>query len=261
MAVVCVPGTTIAGDMVQHDYAQPVLYMSSGATIKESAALAATAASSLLYWDSVAGEPAVWDTDKTAAWLDSNKQETTCAAGAQVVFGDDADLNKAVQIAPEGVSASTVEISGSGYQFSGGDMVVTERLSAVKSAALDSVLVIGSTDTPLDIQVAEGEHLTISVLETAFAGTHEHHIYEHGSFKKTGTGTLTITNATHGSITSATVTEGVLALGDGVSLDVGANEIKGGTLENVEMQLTGEIVRAVSGNVAMAHNVIKSADG
>ena len=122
MAVVCVPGTTIAGDMVQHDYAQPVLYMSSGATIKESSALAATAAPSLLYWDSVAGEPAVWDTDQTAAWLDSNAQETTCAAGAQVVFGERANLNKAVQIAPEGVSVSTVEITGSGYHSSAAEI-------------------------------------------------------------------------------------------------------------------------------------------
>ncbi len=259
MAVVCVPGTTIAGDVLQ--YEQPVLYTSSGVIVKERAALAASEAPSLLYWDSVAGESAVWDTDKTAAWLDSNAQETTCAAGAQVVFGEGANLNKSVQIAPEGVTASTVKITGSGYRFSDGDMVVTERLSAEKSATLDSVLVIGSTETPLHIDVADGEQLTTRVLETIFSGTHEHHIYEKGSFEKNGNGTLTITEAVHGAITGATVNAGVLELAPTVSLDVGANEILGGSLENVEMLITGEVDRPVSGNVATAHNIIKSADG
>ncbi len=181
--------------------------------------------------------------------------------GSQAVFGEGDDLDKSVEIAPEGMSASTVEITGSDYQFSGGDMVVTERVSAEKSATMDNVLVIGSSSTPLEIQVAGGAQLTTRVLETAYTGTHEHHIYEQGSFVKSGDGTLSITEAVHGAITGATVTEGKLELGADVSLDVGANEIKGGTLENVEMLISGEIERAVSGDVATAHNVITSADG
>lgn len=181
--------------------------------------------------------------------------------GSQAVFGEGEDLNKSVEIAPEGMSASTVEISGSGYHFSGGDMVVTERVSAEKSATMDNALVIGSSSTPLEIRVAGDEQLTTRVLETAFTGSLEHHIYAQGSFVKSGEGTLSITEAVHGVITGATVTGGKLELGSEVSLDVGANKIKGGTLENVEMLISGEINRPVSGDVATAHNVITSADG
>ena len=140
-------------------------------------------------------------------------------------------------------------------------MVVTERVSAEKSATMDNVLVIGSSSTPLEIQVAGDEQLTTRVLETAFTGSHEHHIYAQGSFVKSGEGTLSITEAVHGAITGATVTGGKLELGSAVSLDVGANAIKGGTLENVKMLISGEINRPVSGDVATAHNVITSADG
>lgn len=261
MAVVCIPGTTIALDVAHNEFIRQPLYISSGVTVAWNMDSSATAAANSLYWDSDSGEPAVWDTEQTAVWEDANEEETTFESGAQVVFGKGTGLNKSVEIAPEGVHVSSVDITGSAYQFSGGDMVVTERVNAEQSATINSVLVIGSSDAPLTIQVAEGEQLTTSVLETAFSGSHEHHIYEHGSFVKNGAGTLHITDAVHGSITGATVTKGVLSLGTDVSLDVGANEIKGGTLENVEMQLTGEIVRAVSGNVATAHNVIKSADG
>ncbi len=253
LAVVCLPATTIAADAVPNAYTQPIFYTGSG--------LALAANTNPLYWDSVADESAVWDTVNTLAWVDENSVKTPYAAGSQAVFGEGADLNKSVEIAPEGMSASTVEISGSGYQFSGGDMVVTERVSAEKSATMDNVLVIGSSSTPLEIQVAGDEQLTIRVLETAFTGSHEHHIYAQGSFVKSGEGTLSITEAVHGAITGATVTGGKLELGSAVSLDVGANEIKGGTLENVEMLISGEINRPVSGEVATAHNVITSADG
>ena len=260
MAVVCVPGMTIAAEAVQKGYAQQELYISYNVTPAMSLTLAAAEAPVTLYWDSTSGESAVWDTVSTVTWR-NGKEETAYEAGAQVVFGEGADLNKSVQITSDGVSASTVEITGNGYQFSGGDMVVTERLSAVQSAEISSVLVMGSTSTPLEIQVAEGKQLTASILETSFSGTHEQHAYEQGSFVKTGAGTLSITDAMHGAITGATVTDGVLELASGVSMDVGANKIKGGTLENVEMLITGEINRAVSGDVAIAHNVIKSADG
>ncbi|MBR5894490.1 MAG: hypothetical protein IKZ13_02975 [Akkermansia sp.] len=260
MAVVCVPGTTIAADVVQNSYTQLPLSISYGVTSAGTSALAAIDEAASLYWDSTSGESAVWDTDTTAAWVKMNGEETTCATGAQVVFGEGENLNKSVQIAPEGVTASAVEIAGTGYQFSGGDMVVTDSLVAKSSATIDSVLVIGSPTKPLEIQVAKGQKLTTSILETAFTGSHEHHVYEHGAFEKTGAGTLSITDAVHGSITGVTVTEGLLELDSDVSLYVGANEIKGGTLANVEMKITGEIDRAVSGNVAVAHNVIKSAD-
>ncbi|MBR5186698.1 MAG: hypothetical protein IKW19_10415, partial [Akkermansia sp.] len=261
MAVVCIPGTTIALDVAHNEFIRQPLYISSGVTVAWNMDSSATAAANSLYWDSDSGEPAVWDTEQTAVWADENEEETTFESGAQVVFGKGNDLNKSVEIAPEGVHVSSVDITGSAYQFSGGDMVVTERVNAEQSATINSVLVIGSSDAPLTIQVAGGEQLTAAVLETAFSGSHEHHIYEHGSFVKNGAGTLHITDAVHGSITGATVTKGVLSLGTGVSLDVGANEIKGGTLQNVEMLVTGEIARSVSGNIAMAHNVIKSADG
>ena len=261
MAVVCIPGTTIALDVAHNEFIRQPLYISSGVTVAWNMDSSATAAANSLYWDSDSGEPAVWDTEQTAVWEDANEEETTFESGAQVVFGEGNALNKSVEIAPEGVHVSAVKITGTDYQFSGGDMVVTDSVSAEQSAMIDSVLVIGSYDAPLKIQVAEGEYLTASVLETSFAGSHEHHIYENGSFVKNGEGMLHITKAVHGSITGATVAEGVLSLGSGVSLDVGANEIKGGTLQNVELLVTGEIDRAVSGNVAMAHNIIKTADG
>ncbi len=261
MAVVCVPGVTIAADAVQNAYTQSPISISYGVAQVGNSAFAVSAPPVTLYWDSTSGESAVWDTVTTTTWVNVQDEETACEAGAQVEFGEGTDLNKSVQITPEGVSASVVEITGSGYQFSGGDMVVTDRVSAEQSAEIVRVLVIGSATNPLEIQVAAGEKLTTSVLETSFTGSHEHHVYEHGSFVKNGAGTLSVTDAVHGSITGVTVNEGALELGSVVSLNVGANEIKGGTLENVEMLITGEINRAVSGDVAIAHNVIKSADG
>lgn len=44
-------------------------------------------------------------------------------------------------------------------------------------------------------------------------------------------------------------------------LDVGASLIQGGTLENVQMQITGEISRPVTGDTVAVHNLISSADG
>ena len=262
LTVVCVPGVTIAAEVVQNEYAQPPLYASYDLEFAGRATFAATEAPASLYWNSVSGESAVWDTGKTPVWLDKKTDaETTFAADAGAVFGDGGDLNKSVQIAPEGVSAALIEITGSGYQFSGGDMVVTDRVSAVQSATIGNVLVIGSSAAPLVIQVEEGETLTTSIIETSFSGSHEQHVYEVGSFLKSGAGTLSITDALQGTITGVTVTDGVLTLDSDVSLNVGANEIRGGLLENVEMLISGEIERAVSGDVATAHNIIKSADG
>ena len=216
-----------------------------------------------LRWDSSAGEPAVWDTENTAVWTDvgSGASDVTFKTGSQVQFGEGADLNKEVQIAQGHVTASTVEISGSDYCFSGGEMVVSDRLTARESATIDSALVIGSSSSPLTIEVADGKVLTTNKLGTPFTESNGIHNHTDGSFSKIGGGTLRVTGDVPGIITEAGVLEGKLELGPGVSMDVGANAITGGTLENVMMQVSGEIDRAVSGDVATAHNVIKSADG
>ncbi len=136
-----------------------------------------------LHWDSTAGEPAVWDTEQTTAWVDGNGAETPYTAGGSVEFGNGEDLNKSVQVADAGVVAGAVAITGSGYHFSGGNIKVTESLSVTGAAGFDS------------------------------------------------------------------------------TLDVGANRIQGGTLENVQMQITGEISRPVTGDTVTVHNLISSADG
>ncbi|MBQ5666400.1 MAG: hypothetical protein IIV41_11140, partial [Akkermansia sp.] len=136
-----------------------------------------------LHWDSSAGEPAVWDTEQTTAWVDGNGAETPYTAGGSVEFGNGADLNKSVQVADAGIVAGAVAITGSGYHFSGGDIKVTESLSVTGAAGFDS------------------------------------------------------------------------------TLDIGANRIQGGTLENVQMQITGEISRPVTGDTVTVHNLISSADG
>ena len=217
----------------------------------------------VLRWDSTAGESAVWDTENTAVWKEpgSGVTDTTFKPGSQVLFGEGADLNKSVQIASGHVTASTVEISGSDYRFSGGEMEVTDSLVARESATIDSALVMGSSSSPLTIDVAEGKVLTTNKLGTPFTESNGIHNHTSGSFSKIGGGTLRVTGDVPGLITEADVLEGKLELSSGVSMDVGANEITGGTLENVMMLVTGDIDRAVSGGTMTAHNIIKSADG
>lgn len=216
-----------------------------------------------LRWDSSTGEPAVWDTENTAVWTDvgSGASDVTFKTGSQVQFGEGADLNKEVQIAQGHVVASAVEISGSDYCFSGGEMVVTDSLIARGSATIDSALVMGSSSSPLTIDVAEGKVLTTNKLGTPFTESNGIHNHTSGSFSKIGGGTLRVTGDVPGLITEAGVLEGKLELGPGVSMDVGSNAITGGTLENVEMLISGEVDRPVSGGMAVAHNLIKSADG
>lgn len=216
-----------------------------------------------LRWDSSTGEPAVWDTENTAVWTDvgSGASDVTFKTGSQVQFGEGADLNKSVQIGSGYVTASTVEISGSDYCFSGGEMVVTDSLIARESATIDSALVMGSSSSPLTIDVAEGKVLTTNKLGTPFTESNGIHNHTPGSFRKIGGGTLSVTGDVPGLITEASVQGGKLELGAGVSMDVGANIITGGTLENVEMLISGEVDRPVSGGLAVAHNLIKSADG
>lgn len=216
-----------------------------------------------LRWDSSAGEPAVWDEENTAVWTEvgSGESDVTFTTGSQVQFGEGADLNKYVQIGSGHVTASTVEISGSDYCFSGGEMVVTDSLIARESATIDSALVMGSSSSPLTIDVAEGKVLTTNKLGTPFTESNGIHNHTPGSFRKIGGGTLSVTGDVPGLITEASVQGGKLELGVGVSMDVGANIITGGTLENVEMLISGEVDRSVSGGMAVAHNLIKSADG
>ena len=268
MAVVCVPGTTLASDMAGATSSEndTFLYVNASEVTSGDAAsfaMAAVEEAAELRWNSTGDDAAVWDTEQTASWVDGSTGagDATFTNGSLVVFGEGEELNKDVQIAEDGVAPSAVEISGSGYHFSGGDMVVTDSLVAEESATIDSVLVIGSASTSLDIHVAADKTLTASCIETFFTGSHEHHNYAHGSFVKSGAGTLRITQATHGSITAVTLQGGLVELGEGVSLDVGGNEIIGGTLENVQMLVTGDITRTLTGATVTAHNVIKSADG
>lgn len=236
----------------------------SAAVVRQAGNQAATVAedSVTLRWDSTAGESAVWDTEQTSVWVDAVSGETSIyTSGSQVQFGEGADLNKSVQIGSGPVTASTVEISGSDYCFSGGEMVVTDSLIARESATIDSALVMGSSSSPLTIDVAEGKVLTTNKLGTPFTESNGIHNHTPGAFRKIGGGTLSVTGDVPGSITEASVQGGKLELGAGVSMDVGANIITGGTLENVEMLISGEVDRPVSGGMAVAHNLIKSADG
>ncbi len=61
------------------------------------------------------------------------------------------------------------------------------------------------------------------------------------------------------------VQDGVVQLAPGESIDVGANRVTGGTsggsLENVQMLVTGELVRPVTGDSVTVYNLITSADG
>lgn len=227
----------------------------------ENPAVPESGAGDALYWNSAGGAPAVWDTAQTQAWRDANGGELAYTAGSHVVFGEGAGLNKTVQIAEEGVAADSVTITGSNYLFQGGDMMVTERLNAAESASLVSTLVLGSTTTPLVIDVADSKTLTLTNLDTFFRLVNDTPVYQHGAFTKTGSGTLRITGAVHGSISDVTVQDGVLELGKNVTMDVGANRVKGGSLENVQMLVTGEIFRPVTGDSVTVHNLITSADG
>lgn len=250
MAVMGVPGITMAtvdGGGNVYSQSDTYLYVSAAEPVAD------------LCWDSVAGEPAVWDTDSTAVWVDADGGESTYTEGSHVLFGEGASLNKSVQIAPEGVTAATVDITGSDYRFSGGALTVTKRVNASSSAVVDTSLVIGGNTTVINVE--QNSTLTLKCLETRSAVVNGHVVYESGAFIKEGSGSLFITDDVRGSISGATVLEGELVLASGVSMDVGANKVSGGTLENVAMLVTGEIYRAVSGGLATAHNIIKSADG
>ena len=214
-----------------------------------------------LYWNSHTADSGIWDTAQTQVWLDAGGSEMSYTAGSHVEFGEGAGLNKNVQIAEEGVEADAVTITGSGYQFSGGSLKVVESLSTTASASIGSSLVIGSTSSPLTIDVEGSSTLSVANLDTCSIQDEDRQTWEHGSFTKTGSGTLSITSAVRGIISGMIVQEGELHLGDAVTLDVGANRITGGSLENVQMLITGDIKRPFTGDTVTVHNLISSADG
>jgi len=246
LAVVCAPGITLAGNA----YAQSAHYV----------VYAAAEAPATLQWDCTGAEPAVWDSEHDV-WKDETGNETIYQDGANVLFGEGADINKNILITPEEVTAESVEIIGTGYSFEGGNMVVTEQIRTAATVTLENTLIMGSTSSPLTIDVADGTKLTTAYLGTTFSESNGTHIHEHGSFTKVGEGTLSVTQDIHGFITNATILGGTMELGQGVTMDVGSNEILGGTLENVQMFTTGDITRTLTPETVTAHNVIKSANG
>ena len=203
---------------------------------------------------------AVADTPDSAGGA-SNVLYWNADAGPHVAFGETSAQQTNVQIAEAGVMADTVTITGRGYQFSGGNLAVTGCLSTAESASVESTLVIGSTSSPLTVDVTGSATLTLSTLETSTSLVNDYPVYERGSLMKTGSGTLSITNAVHGNVAEIIVEEGSLTLGQNVTLDVGANRIIGGTLQNVKLQITGELERSYSHDKVIVHDFITSADG
>lgn len=228
------------------------------------------------YWDATGAE-SVWNTGVDANWreFDNSTETVTFESNSRVIFTDTDDtgvaLDKSVTVAEAGVQAKSVTITGTDYVFSGGKVAVTHSLNIQESAEFDSTLVIGSTSTPLSVEVKEGKTLTVGTLETSSSVSYGSTIYNNGAFSKTGEGTLLITDAIYGTITGATVSGGKLVLGvagtdeiaeQSVDLMVGANTISsaGGSLENVVLQTSGTVTD-YTGAEAQALNVIKSADG
>lgn len=216
------------------------------------------------YWDAT-GEDGVWNTGADANWreFEDATETVTFEANSRVTFTETdetgAALDKSVTVADAGVQAKNVAIAGTGYEFSGGKVLVNESLSAQQNARFDSAVVIGSS-APLQLDVAAGATLTLSTLETVSTQSYGGVSYGSGAFSKTGEGTLLITDAINGTITGATVSGGKLALGSGVNLAVGANTVTGGSLGNVELLSSGTVTD-YTGATAQANNVIKSAVG
>ena len=227
------------------------------------------------YWDAT-GDEGVWNTGADANWreFEDSTKTVTFEANSRVTFTDTDEtgktaLAKRVTVADAGVQAKNVGIAGTGYVFSGGKVLVNESLSALQNARFDSAVVIGSA-APLQLDVAAGATLTLSTLETVSTQSYGGVSYGSGAFRKTGAGTLLITEAINGTITGATVSGGKLVLGVAgaedvaktVSLAVGSNTLTtaGGSLENVELLSSGTVTD-YTGATAQANNVIKSADG
>ncbi len=87
-------------------------------------------------------------------------------SGSSVKFEDTANRAKEVQIDAGGVVADTVDITGSGYSFTGGNLVVTDRLSVKSSAGFDITLDVGANriqGSSLEKQDGSHENLIASL--------------------------------------------------------------------------------------------------
>ncbi len=221
------------------------------------------------YWDATAAG-AVWNTTDanwrpTASSTETNVFETN----SRVIFTDTAEdgnttLQKKVAVADDGVHAKSIVINGSGYNFSGGAVLVDQSIAATQNATFGNSLVIGSSTQELQMDVSEGAILSVSTLETLSEVKNGVSVYLQagGSFRKTGAGTLTITGAVAGIINSVVVESGNLALDGDVALTVGSNVITGGVLSNVLLTPHGYVSDGTSeGRQVAAGNVITSVDG
>ncbi len=219
------------------------------------------------FWDATA-EGAEWNTTD-ANWRPAAASEETAIfeANSRVTFTDTDEsgtaLNKSVAVADAGVHARSVLITGTGYEFNGGNVLVNESLYARQDAVFNNTVVMGSSDTALEIKVDDGVNLSISTLETRSEVKNgvSQFVKDGGSFRKTGTGTLTITDAVSGIINEVAVESGTLTLDSDVALTVGTNVITGGTLSNVLLQNYGLVKDHTSDAKVTAGNVITSCDG
>lgn len=227
------------------------------------------------YWDSADGDSNVWDTNNGTVWRDRETMEgLVYESGSRVAFGEYEDvddinhgtgttpLNKNVTVAEGGVVAKALDVFGEGYVFSGGKVAVTQSMSIQESAEFASTLVIGSTTTPLSVDVWEGKTLTVGTLETSSSVSYGSTIYNNGALSMVGEGTMHVTDAVNGKLTQVS-SLGTLKLGveatDGaaaktITLAVGNNELTtaGGTLQNVVMNAADNSISAANAELGMA---------
>lgn len=228
------------------------------------------------YWDSVDGEDSnVWDTNNGTVWRDRETMEgLVYESGSRVAFGEYEDvddinqgtgttpLNKNVTVAEGGVVAKALDVFGEGYVFSGGKVAVTQSMSIQRDATFESTLVIGSTTTPLSVDVWEGKTLTVGTLETSSSVSYGSTIYNNGALSMVGEGTMHVTDAVNGKLTQVS-SLGTLKLGvkatDGaaaktITLAVGSNELTtaGGTLQNVVLTAADNSIAAADSTLGKA---------
>lgn len=227
------------------------------------------------YWDSADGDSNVWDTNSGTVWRDRETMEgLVYESGSRVAFGEYEDvddinqgtgttpLNKNVTVAEGGVVAKALDVFGEGYVFSGGKVTVTQSMSIQESAEFASTLVIGSTTSPLAVDVWAGKTLTVGTLETSSSVSYGSTIYNNGALSMVGEGTMHVTDAVNGKLTQVS-SLGTLKLGveatDGaaaktITLAVGSNELTtaGGTLQNVVLTAADNSIAAADSTLGKA---------
>lgn len=227
------------------------------------------------YWDSAEGDSNVWDTNSGTVWRDRETMEgLVYESGSRVAFGEYEDvddinqgtgttpLNKNVTVAEGGVVAKALDVFGEGYVFSGGKVTVTQSMSIQESAEFASTLVIGSTTSPLAVEVWAGKTLTVGTLETSSSVSYGSTIYNNGALSMVGEGTMHVTDAVNGKLTQVS-SLGTLKLGveatDGaaaktITLAVGSNELTtaGGTLQNVVLTAADNSIAAADSTLGKA---------